>query len=288
LAPSHITRWETGELTVSYAVVRRSEQMLGAAAESFVAICDAVLRFTAPGPGVVVLGRGDESGVGADGQLHELLDRATRPGAMTSQAWSDLVAHVQARPGLALHPPSLWGALAEQLLSELVVAGDHAWLARQEALSRLLEHRVACRYVIEACVAITDDPDVPAFIEPISLLDVTADPRANAYVLRQLRRPHNDRALQGALLAAVRKVRLGHFRSNAEWTTLIGAVGEIMAEPTPHPTILPIAVELSRSLARRVPQAAVLYHNLPATATATRSKSGAASVAASPPLPRPG
>ncbi|OLB64596.1 MAG: hypothetical protein AUI10_10390 [Actinobacteria bacterium 13_2_20CM_2_72_6] len=119
-------------------------------------------------------------------------------------------------------------------------------------------------------MAIADDPDVPADIEPISLLDVTAEPSANAYVLRQLQQPHSDRALQGALLAAVRKVRQGHFRSGEECAALIRSVAEIMAEPVIHPAVLPVAVQLSRSLARRAPQAAMLYRSLPATATAQR------------------
>jgi hypothetical protein len=124
--------------------------------------------------------------------------------------------------------------------------------------------------MVEACVAMADDPDIPADIEPISLLDVTAEPGANAYVLRQLQQPHNNRTLQGALLAAVRKVRQSHFRSDDEWGQLVRSVVEIMAEPTPHPAVLPMAVHLSRSLARHAPQAAALHRSLPTTVIAQR------------------
>ncbi|MEU8820876.1 hypothetical protein [Actinoplanes sp. NPDC048796] len=124
-----------------------------------------------------------------------------------------------------LHPSGLWREIGEKLLADLVVNEGTGWLQRQEAASRLLEHPAAGPHLIEACVDLVEDPHRPAVIEPLSLLDVTADPVANAYVLKQLESPDSDRHHQGALLAAVRKIENGHFRGD-QWERLSLLLGQ--------------------------------------------------------------
>jgi hypothetical protein len=262
LAPSQVTRWESGDLAVGRATIRRYECLLGLSAESLVTMNDAVLRSECIGAA-----KRTEGWIDSDDdrdRLHELLAHARTDNAMTGVRWSQLVDLIMARPDLELHPPHLWRGIANRLLSELVIAADRGWFQRQEAMSHLLEHPAARRHAVAACIALADELSSPAIIEPLSLLDVTAHPDANRYVLLQIERPNNDRALYGALLAAVRKVRQGHFR-DAEWPRLIRSINALMTDSALDQTLLPLVVDVARALAHHLPDAVSLRHGLPST-----------------------
>ncbi|SNY71151.1 hypothetical protein [Paractinoplanes atraurantiacus] len=226
LAPSHVTRWENGDLPAGRDVVRRYEHLLGLEPESLVTVRDALYR-TLPDAGRPPPGRSPSG----DRALHELLDLARSRHPLTGTQWGELTDLVGERPGLVLHPPGLWRGIGEKLLADLTLSEGTGWLQRQEAASRLLEHPAAGPHLIEACIDLVEDPRRPAVIEPLSLLDVSADPVANAYVLKQLEAPDSDRHHQGALLAAVRKIENGHFQGE-QWEQLsrllghTGATGE--------------------------------------------------------------
>jgi hypothetical protein len=218
LAPSHITRWETGGLLASRATVRRYEQLLGLPAESLVTVRDALYR-TLPAtrrPSPVVAAP-------LDTRLHELLEAATSTSPLTGHEWGELTELIESRPGLVLHPPGLWPTVAGKLLDELTRHEGTAWLQRQEAASRLLEHPTAGPHMVRACVDLIDDPSSPAVVEPLALMDVVADPVGNAYVLNQLESPDSDRHHRGALLAVVRKIEDGHFEGD-QWARLCRAI----------------------------------------------------------------
>ncbi|MEV6851054.1 hypothetical protein [Actinoplanes sp. NPDC051411] len=214
LAPSHITRWETGGLLAGRATVRRYEQLLGLPAESLVTVRDALYR-TLP----AARRPAHPAGEAPAGRLHELLEAATGPGPLTGHQWGELTELIEARPGLVLHPPRLWQAVAGKLLDELTRHEGTGWLQRQEAASRLLEHSTAGPHVVRACLELIEDRASPAVVEPMALLDVRSDPVGNAYVLRQLDSPDSDRHHRGALLAVVRKISDGHFEG-PQWAQL--------------------------------------------------------------------
>lgn len=211
LAPSHVSRWESGELLVSRATVRRYEQLLGLTPESLVTVRDAIYRALPPG-------RHPPADVpsGTDDRLHELLDLVTSDDAMTGVEWGELTERIAGRPDLVLHPRSLWSAIAHRLLSELTTQEGTEWLQRQEAACRMVEHPVARPSMVRACIDLVEDPAYPAVIEPLTLLDTVDDSVANAYVLRELETPRDARRYRGALMAAVRKVQHGHFGGEHE------------------------------------------------------------------------
>lgn len=234
LAPSHITRWETGGLLAGRATVRRYEQLLGLPAESLVTVRDALYRTLPaarrPSPAVSSAGSSAESPAGSPAgliagvdRLHELLEVATAPGPLTGREWGTLTELVEARPGLILHPPGLWETVAAKLLDELTRHEGTGWLQRQEAASRLLEHPTAGRHTVHACLDLINDRSSPAVVEPMALLDVRSDPAGNAFVLRQLESPDSDRHHRGALLAAVRKISDAHFEGD-QWSRLARAL----------------------------------------------------------------
>jgi hypothetical protein len=265
LAPSHVTRWEHGELWASRTTVRRYERLLGLVPDSMVTIIDAAWRAkkvatahagpTIAGPTVACAGDNDD-------RIHELLEIVEVGAEMTGAGWSELAELVTGSPWLLMHPPQLWRVVTDRLLAEMAVAEGDGWWQRQEAMSRLLEHPRARRYAVAACIDCATDPSTPAVIEPLSLLDVVSSPEANRFVVRQVERPDSDRALQGALLAAARKAYWGHFH-DVEMTSLIGGVRRLMRDPTLPSHLLPLAIELGRGLARRRPGEATLRRYLP-------------------------
>ena len=261
LAPSHVTRWENGTLVVTRTAVRRYEQLLGLDADSLMTLIDAVRRIEGVSIPADTDARADPD---HDRQkLFDLLDCVLGGGTMTGADWGHLTGLIAARQELEFYPRHLWRDVADRLLCELVVAVGNAWLQRSEAMSRLLEHPTSRRYAVDACIAFAEDPSTTAVIEPLSLLDVTADPAANQYILRQISRPDNDRAMHGALLAAIRKVSYAHFRDD-EWLHLASSLSSTISDPTLHPELAPLAVDVGCRLLRRLPNVKSLHRSLSA------------------------
>jgi hypothetical protein len=206
LAPSHITRWESGSLLVSRATVRRYEQLLGLPPESLVTVRDAIYRALPPGSR-----RPADTAFDSDDRLHELFDLVASDDAMTGLDWGELTERIAGRRDLVVYPRTLWSVIAGRLLSELTTSEGTEWLQRQEAACRLLEHPASRAAMVGACIDLVEDATSPAVIEPLTLLDTVDDPAANAYVLRQLEEPRDGRRYRGALMAAVRKIEHGHF-----------------------------------------------------------------------------
>ncbi|MEV4345777.1 hypothetical protein AB0J83_15000 [Actinoplanes sp. NPDC049596] len=240
LAESQITRWENGSTSAPRAAIRRYEDLLGLAPHSLTTLKDALDRAT--GAPVVSADQGDP------GRLHSLLEVATGAGPITGPEWDELTELVRARPGLVLHPPRLWQQLSQRLLTELAVAEDSAWLQRQESMSRLLGHPDAGVHAVDACIRLAADTGNPVVVEPLSLLDTTAHPDANSHILRTIAAAGDDRATYGALLAAVRKIRVRHFTPDE-----LGGIGRsvtgLLGDPGLAGPLRPLAVQIGRALA---------------------------------------
>ena len=80
--------------------------------------------------------------------------------------------------------------------------------------------------------ALVADPANQIVIEPLTILDLTADGDANRHVLRQLAHPASDRSLRGALLSAVEKIPRRHFRP-AELRSLAATAAELATAAAP-------------------------------------------------------
>ena len=242
MAASQVTRWEDGTVVPRRETIRRYEDLLGLAPHSLTALKDAVDRagggISAP---IVTEAVADRR------HFHELLERATTGAPMTGQRWSELTELVQVTPGLVLHPPGLWERLSHRLLGELVVAEDTAWLQRQEAMSRLLEHPDAGVHAVDACIGLAVDRSSPVVVEPLSLLDATAHPDANRHICRTIAAADDGRALYGALLASVRKVRAGHFTPD-ELGRLDASMTGLLDDSALSRSLRPLIVEVGRSL----------------------------------------
>lgn len=249
LAPSQITRWESGQRIPDRVAVRRYEDLLQLAPLMLTSAIDATLRF-----GIakrVATKSHRRFSIAQPDSLHELLRRIELNGRMDSRDWYALGVEVELRPKLVLFPPNLWEMAAQNLLCELVTATEASWLTRQEGLSILIEHPDARHHVIDACIQMIADDANPGVLEPFSLLDVVDDQRSNDYVLGQLRSPTSPHALAGALLAGTSKLQKGHFRGSKLQADLPAAAIEVIQFAEINPTLQNLAIDFCSSLARK-------------------------------------
>jgi hypothetical protein len=145
------------------------------------------------------------------GRTEEALDLACGGAVMTGRQWCELTGGLDAVGEAALLPTRVWREVADRLVAETVIADDVAWMLRFEALNRLLNHPRGGREAVAACAEYAVDGRNQAIIEIIGALDNTDHTDAAARITDQISAPSTDRTRHGALLAAVRKARYGHF-----------------------------------------------------------------------------
>jgi hypothetical protein len=265
LAPSQISRWETGELLPTRDVIRRYELLLGLVPESLVAVADGVVHSASAGASLRTSQDADQDRDRA--RLFHLLDQATAAEPLTGADWSLLTEIVAARPHLELYPPRLWLDLTDRLLDEMVDAVGVDWLQRRTAMSRLIRHPAARPYAIGRCIAHVADPTSLLIVEGLSLLGNTNDAIANRYVLQQIQNPDGVRALEGALHAAVHKVGQLHFQ-HQESTRLLNCLAALMDDPATSAAIVALSIEIGRRLARQSAFTAAVPRRLSAASLA--------------------
>ncbi len=204
VSPATISRWETGAVAVSYEVVRRYERLLGLPSRELVAVLDTMHRYWAPSlTSAPALSRRPRP-------FDDLLDRACSPVRLSAREWDDLTLGLAMAPNVHL-PRRVWTELTERLLVDLTVSNGIDWHRSYESYCRLLAHPRGRTAAVDSCVSAGRDRGHQTHIEIISILDANGDPTASAAVVEQLEDPTTDAAREGALLACVRKLRLGHF-----------------------------------------------------------------------------
>ncbi len=246
VSASQISRWETAAARAGFGVLRRYEELLGLAPHRLVAVADWAYRKASAEIGPPVLGRGLDP---ADPQVldrtERLLEQALSADLMTSADWDELTGYLVVLPTAFLYPRSAWADLAERLLAELLIADGFAWLSRIEALSRLMADPRVRPAIIAACGSLAADPASQVIIEPLTILDMTADYDANRHVLAQLADPASDRAMRGALLSSLEKIRRRHFRP-PQLRSLAVAAADMLSVTSLHTEARNVAAELLR------------------------------------------
>jgi len=245
-SPSQVSRWETAAVPAGFGVLRRYEQLLGLAPGRLTAIADWAYRKASGLPGPPVLSRGlDPADPRVYDRTEQLLEQALSAGKMAGRDWDELTACLAAFPAAFIYPRTAWAELGERLLAELLVTDGLAWLFRVEAITRLLAHPRARPPVIAACASLAADPACQVVIEPLTILDQTADYNASVHVLAQLANPSSERALRGALLAAVEKTSRRHFRP-AQLRAIAAAAAGLLPSADPPGEVGILAAELLR------------------------------------------
>lgn len=227
IAPSTLSRWETGKVTIPHWVPARYEATLALPSMLLSAAADTSYRYhtrpsalipnwaqhrqrPAPGPG-----------------LDQLVDRAVGDDTMTAGAWDRLSELIARRPQLVLSPATTWSRLSERLLTELSIADGVQWMVRAESYHRLIAHPHGQQPAIFTATAAADDSSAQSMIGHLSVFTASSHPAASTSVIRHVTDPATIRTFYGALLTSVKKLRDGHF-SLAQVRSLLPVLFELL------------------------------------------------------------
>ncbi|MFV2113223.1 helix-turn-helix domain-containing protein [Micromonospora sp. LOL_025] len=244
LSESSVSRWETGGSRPSRAAISRYEEILELDPGEITATVDTIRRYVGTPGAPAGAGTTSDQDAAATAELDTLLDRVLSGGIMTGARWDRLSTLVTAAPHLVIAPRSARQGITERLVSEMIIAHGRPWRQRFEALNRLFGHETLGREAVAACAALAADRENQIFIETVGALDGSRHPDASAHVIAQLHDPTNDRALRGALLACLRKVRFGHF-TPGQRRVLVPRIGDLMRDPLFHADAVPVAAVLN-------------------------------------------
>lgn len=228
IAPSTLSRWETGKVAIPHWVPARYETTLALPPMLLSAAADTSYRYHTR-PSALIPNWAQHRRRPAPGPvLDQLVDRAVGDDVMTAGAWDRLSELVARRPHLVLSPATTWSRLAERLLTELSIADGVQWMVRAESYHRLIVHPDGQQPAIATATAAADDSSAQSMIGHLSVFTASSHPAASASVVRHVTDPATIRTFYGALLTSVKKLRYGHF-SLAQVRSLIPVLLELLA-----------------------------------------------------------
>ncbi len=201
---SQVTRWERGEITPSYEVVRRYEVLCGLDEGRLSAALDLVHRYATPVACAPALRR--PLPPDPAGRADELVDKALTDGPLTGVEWDQLTAILGSMPDTFLLRRD-WQDLVRRGVREMGVTVGLAYRQRAEAMNRVAGHPRAARHVADLVEQILTDPTTQVFSEPAALLQYCPDPTALPILREVIAAPVSPHALRAGLFAAATTLR---------------------------------------------------------------------------------
>lgn len=204
---STIQRWETGQVPAPRETLERYEELLHLRTGQLTSVADYLL---------VLTHQLREARAGGDMQqlpddsrrVGELLDRVTTSAVLSGAEWDELTGLLMRWPA-ALLPLKMWEATAQRLLLEMLASDGIAWAQRYEALARLFNHPAGGAAAIDACVSAAGLRNHQAMASTVAVLGVSDHRDSITAMVTQVRRPTNERALDGAIAGLAETVWRG-------------------------------------------------------------------------------
>jgi transcriptional regulator with XRE-family HTH domain len=206
---SLLSRWESGEIPISYEAMAAYEDVLGLAPgqiSSITGFLGAIL------PGVkarLARPKLDPTTPAFAARFDELIDLA-EDGHARSRDWQDLGWHLAAVP-LAHLRSSTWAALSGRLVNELPRTVKLAYRQYSTAAFNLARVPRAQNYLVEAIAEYVADPDAQVLTSPVGLLDRLPTRAAASLVLDLVEQPANEATFKLGVWLAAQKLGHGHF-----------------------------------------------------------------------------
>ncbi|MCR6487781.1 hypothetical protein M8542_33645 [Amycolatopsis sp. OK19-0408] len=227
IAPSTLSRWETGKVAIPHWAPARYEATLALPAMLLSAAADTSYRYHTPPSALIPNWAQHRRRPGPGPLLDELVDRAAGDDVMSAGSWDRLSELIARRPQLVLSPASTWARLTERLLTELSIADGVQWMVRAESYHRLIAHPHGQGPAIATATAAADDSSAQSMIGHLSVFTASSHPAASTSVIRHVIDPATVRTFYGALLTSVKKLRYGHF-SRAQVRSLLPVLVELL------------------------------------------------------------
>jgi hypothetical protein len=206
---SLLSRWESGEIPISYEGMSAYEAVLGLTPGQISSLTG-YIRASIPGVrSRVVRPKLDPSTREFARRFDELLDMAEDGGA-AARDWQELGWHMAAVPMVHLRATT-WEALTGQLINQLPRSTKVAYRQYSTAAMNLASVLRAQDYLVEAIKHYVSNPDVQVVTNPMGLLDRLPTREAARLVLDALADPPNPSVFGVAVWVAAMKVVHGGF-----------------------------------------------------------------------------
>ncbi len=206
---SLLSRWESGEIPISYEGMSAYEAVLNLT-PGRISSLTGYIRASIPGVRArVVRPKLDPAGREFSHRFDELLDLA-EDGRAFARDWQALGWHMAAAPMVHLRAAT-WETLSAQLINELPRSTKVAYRQYSTAAMNLASVPRAQDYLVEAIKHYVSNPDVQVVTNPMGLLDRLPTPESARLVLDALENPPNASVFSVAVWVASMKVSHGGF-----------------------------------------------------------------------------
>ncbi|MGZ4438358.1 MAG: hypothetical protein ACXVW6_11990, partial [Nocardioidaceae bacterium] len=206
---SLLSRWESGEIPISYEGMTAYEAALGLEPGRISSITG-YIRAAIPGVKAKVIRPKLDAGTRAfSDRLDALIDLCEEGGAH-ARDWQELGWHLAAAPMVHLRAAT-WESLVGQVINQLPRSVNVAYRQYSTAAMNMASIDRACDFIVEAIESYVSDPDVQVITNPVGLLDRLPTRRASRLVLNLIDDPPNDAAFSVGVWLAAQKVARGHF-----------------------------------------------------------------------------
>jgi transcriptional regulator with XRE-family HTH domain len=206
---SLLSRWESGEIPISYEGMTAYETALGLEPGQISSITG-YIRASIPGvKAKVVRPKLEPTSREFADRLDELIDLA-EDGEARARDWQELGWHLAAAPMIHLRART-WTDLAHQVVNQLPRSVKVAYRQYSTAAMNMASVPRARDFMVDAIAAYVADPDVQVITNPVGLLDRLPTREAAGLTLDLIERPPNDAAFAVGVWVATQKVLAGDF-----------------------------------------------------------------------------
>lgn len=206
---SLLSRWESGEIPISYEGMSAYEAALGLEAGRISSLTG-YIRATLNGVRTrVVRPKLDPSSREFAERFDELLDRA-EDGDALARDWQELGWHLSVAPMVHLRAGT-WEALTHRLVNELPRSVKVAYRQYSTAAMNMASVVRAQGFMVDAIKAHVADPDAQVITNPMGLLDRLPTRDAARFLLDMIANPPNEPLFSVAVWCATTKVAIGDF-----------------------------------------------------------------------------
>ncbi len=206
---SLLSRWESGEIPISYEGMSAYESALGLEVGQISSITGYV-KATIPGLKTrVVRPKLDPASRSFADRLDELIDTC-EIGTAWARDWQELGWHLAAAPMVHLRRTT-WEALARQLVNQLPRSIKVAYRQLSTAAMNMAGVMRAQDFMVNAIAAYISDPAVQVITTPTGLLDRLPTRESARLVLEIIEKPQNELTYTTGVWLATQKLIRGDF-----------------------------------------------------------------------------
>jgi len=206
---SLVSRWESGEIAISYEGMSAYESALGVEPGQISSVIG-YARAAMPGSASKVIGPQLD---GTSREFAERLDeliRLAEDGRADARQWQELGRHLTCVPLVHL-PGSTWESLSHRLINRLPRSIKVPYRLYTTAAMNIASLVRAQDFLVDAIEVYLQDPDVQLITNPLGLLDSLPTRKAARIVLDVIDDPPTSGTFRMAVWLAAQKVARGDF-----------------------------------------------------------------------------